>query len=67
MLQHSNADYRALAAEALGEIGEPSEIAIKSLNILKQDKNEYVSSSAEWALNELERIKDIRENNTNEE
>ena len=67
MLQHNNPNYRALAAETLGEIGEPSEGAIKSLNILIQDNNEYVSSSAEWALSELERIKNIRENNTNEE
>ena len=67
ILQHNNSEYRALAAEALGEIGEPSDVVMKSLNILKEDKNEYVSSSVKWALNELQNIKNIRESKDNED
>ena len=67
MLQHDNAEYRALAAEALGEIGEPSEVVLKSLNILLQEENIYVSSSADWSINELMRVKKIRDESNDEE
>ena len=64
MLQHDNAAYRALAAEALGEIGEPSLPVIHSLSIMKKDSNYNVVKSAEWSLKELNRILSERENNS---
>ena len=61
MLQHDNSSYRALAAEALGEIGEPSLLVINSLNIMKKDNDNNVVRSAEWSLKELNRIFEEKE------
>lgn len=64
MLQHENAQYRALAAEALGEIGEPSDLIINSLESLKDDKDRNVVKTVQWSLNQLQIIKS-RSNNEN--
>lgn len=64
MLQHENAQYRALAAEALGEIGEPSDLIINSLESLKDDKDRNVIKTVQWSLNQLQIIKS-RSNNEN--
>lgn len=64
MLQHENAQYRALAAEALGEIGEPSDLIINSLEPLKDDKDRNVVKTVQWSLNQLQIIKS-RSNNEN--
>ena len=62
ILQHENALYRALAVEALGEIGEPSDLIINSLESLKDDKDRNVIKTVEWSLNELRRIQRRRDN-----
>ena len=53
MLQHENPQYRALAAEALGEIGESSDLIINALESLKEDKDKNVIKTVEWSLSEL--------------
>ena len=55
-LKHTNPEYRALAAEALGEIRNPSKEVIRSLNLLLTDPNKNVMQSASWSLKELEKI-----------
>jgi HEAT repeat protein len=64
ILQHENAAYRSLAAEALGEIGEPLLPVINSLNTLKKDSDKNVVKSAKWSLKELNRILSEKENNS---
>ena len=60
MLEHDNANYRALSAEALGEIGYPSLHVINALNNLINDKDNNVVKTVEWSLKELMRIKSER-------
>ena len=62
ILEHENPQYRALAAEALGEIGEPSKAVINSLESLKDDKDKNVIKTVQWSLNELRMIKNRRDN-----
>ena len=62
ILEHENPQYRALAAEALGEIGEPSKEVINSLESLKDDKDKNVIKTVQWSLNELRMIKNRRDN-----
>ena len=62
ILKHENSQYRALAAEALGEIGEPSKQVISSLESLKDDKDRNVIKTVEWSLNELQMIQNRRDN-----
>lgn len=62
ILRHENSQYRALAAEALGEIGEPSKQVISSLESLKNDKDRNVIKTVEWSLKELQMIQNRRDN-----
>ena len=62
ILKHENSQYRALAAEALGEIGEPSKQVISSLESLKNDKDRNVIKTVEWSLKELQMIQNRRDN-----
>tara|TARA_Y100000746_G_scaffold104965_1_gene89484 strand:+ start:653 stop:2062 length:1410 start_codon:yes stop_codon:yes gene_type:complete len=62
ILKHENSQYRALAAEALGEIGEPSKQVISSLESLKDDKDRNVIKTVEWSLKELQIIQNRRDN-----
>ena len=62
ILKHENSQYRALAAEALGEIGEPSKQVISSLESLKDDKDRNVIKTVEWSLKELQMIQNRRDN-----
>ena len=62
ILEHDNPQYRALAAEALGEIGEPSKVVINSLESLKDDKDKNVIKTVQWSLNELRMIQNRRDN-----
>ena len=55
-LTHSNPEYRALAAEALGELGIRTDDVIQALNLLLNDPNKNVMQSANWSLKELEKI-----------
>ena len=55
-LKHENPEYRALAAEALGEIGSSSSDVIESLVSLLDDPNKNVKQTAKWSIKELENI-----------
>ena len=55
-LKHENPEYRALAAEALGEIGSSSNDVMESLISLLDDPNKNVMQTAKWAIRELENI-----------
>ena len=55
-LKHPNSEYRALAAEALGEMGDNSIEVLTALTSLLNDPNKNVMQSAIWSIRELEKI-----------